>query len=275
MALAVAGTPLATDSLSAEGQWAYLIARDADGRSGVWRSNGVSSGRVWAGEGASMARGLVATGGMVHFTTAAAGIPELWKSVDGNSSRVMEWPDGGELDRLTLMGGELFFVRISGEQVLWRSHGTEAGTVPVKVMAAAPAAYGERGLMAAGGRLFFNGNDGVSGFELWTSDGTTAGTVEVGGLDGSVDGWIGVEPRGAGSWGDELVFLGDDGIHGEEPWRSDGTAGGTAMVADVRPGAEGSEPGGLPRPAGDCISRRTTGCMDASCGGAGRDRRSW
>jgi ELWxxDGT repeat protein len=40
--------------------------------------------------------------------------------------------------------------------------------------------------------------------------------------------------RGAASQG--TVFLADDGVHGREPWVTDGTAGGTSMLADICPG---------------------------------------
>jgi ELWxxDGT repeat protein len=36
-----------------------------------------------------------------------------------------------------------------------------------------------RSLTAVGGTLFFAANDGATGFELWTSDGTAAGTALV------------------------------------------------------------------------------------------------
>ncbi len=40
--------------------------------------------------------------------------------------------------------------------------------------------------------------------------------------------------------GSHLVFAVDDGVHGSEPWSSDGTPGGTALLRDVFPGPAGS-----------------------------------
>jgi ELWxxDGT repeat protein len=67
---------------------------------------------------------------------------------------------------------------------LWRSDGTEAGTVLVKDIAAGTRSSQPQGLTVvetAPGvyRVFFAANDGVSGFELWQSDGTETGTVLV------------------------------------------------------------------------------------------------
>ncbi|MFP2899315.1 ELWxxDGT repeat protein [Corallococcus sp. 4LFB] len=44
--------------------------------------------------------------------------------------------------------------------------------------------------------------------------------------------------------GGRLFFVADDGVNGPELWSTDGTEGGTVLVADLRPGAQGSAPDG-------------------------------
>ena len=72
-----------------------------------------------------------------------------------------------------------------------------------------------------------------SGRELWTSDGTTAGTVQVKNLrvGGSSN------PTGLTRAGGALYFTANAGDAGRELWTSDGTGAGTVVVTDLRIGS--------------------------------------
>jgi MYXO-CTERM domain-containing protein len=135
---------------------------------------------------------------------------------------------------------------VNGDE-LWRSDGTAAGTFMVKDINVTAADVGSapQSLTAVGDTLFFAANDGLVGSELWKSDGTAAGTVLVMDINpGPADSRPGVSNQGIQdttvSANGMLFFMANDGVHGIELWKSDGTAAGTVLVKDINPGAANS-----------------------------------
>jgi ELWxxDGT repeat protein len=73
----------------------------------------------------------------------------------------------------------------------------------------------------------FIGCTAAAGCELWTTDGTVAGTALVKDLR---PGPQGSDISGFTSYGGAMYFSAQDGTHGYQLWKTDGTAAGTQMV---------------------------------------------
>jgi ELWxxDGT repeat protein len=154
-------------------------------------------------------------------------------------------------------GDRAFYVAYSAAtgRELWVTDGTSANTSLVHDLAPGPASAltwpdsgvfehtfsRQRAIVPLGGDVLFIGDDGVSGKEIWRSDGTEAGTVLVADLR---PGSIGSEPLWLTPVGDLVYFVANDGVHGRELWRTDGTAAGTELL-DLLPGPESSAPAWL------------------------------
>lgn len=139
---------------------------------------------------------------------------------------------------LTVVGDSLFFTAddgIAGRE-LWRTDGTEVGTVLVKDIFPGSDGSGVESLAELDGVLLLAANDGTSGQELWRSDGSPEGTVRVAdicpGADGSDPTSITVIAPG------RAVFFADDCSSGKELWESNGTTAGTRLLQDLLPGGE-------------------------------------
>jgi CSLREA domain-containing protein len=97
-------------------------------------------------------------------------------------------------------------------------------------------------LSPVAGLLGFAADDGVHGREPWLTDGNLAnplGTFMIKDINPGVGAGIGSEEieQGAFPTLDGLMYFpANDGVHGEELWQSDGTAGGTELVRDIYPG---------------------------------------
>jgi ELWxxDGT repeat protein len=176
---------------------------------------------------------------------------ELWKS-DGTPEGtvlvkdVMPGKDHSHIGRLVEVNGSLFFAATTtrGEE-LWKSDGTGAGTVLVKDIRPGNLGSFPHSLVVMNGTLYFAANDGASGVELWRSDGTEAGTrmvKDIGSVlsSGGLHSMYGYGANNLVNVNGRLYFGADDGVHGFELWKSDGTEAGTVLVKDIFPGRGGS-----------------------------------
>ena len=146
------------------------------------------------------------------------------------------WPPA-----IAAIGSTIYFTADDGIHgaELWKSDGTIGGTMMVKDIVPGAGEPNLANFTNVNGTLFFTANDGIHGNELWKSDGTDAGTVMVRDINPgrpspghqSLD-----DPSGLTNVNGTLFFSADDGVHGSELWKSDGTAAGTTMVKDIAPG---------------------------------------
>jgi ELWxxDGT repeat protein len=149
------------------------------------------------------------------------------------------------------VNGTLFF---QAGGTLWKSDGTEAGTVAPRALGVPEGGpFNPHYLTNVAGTVFFiaQGTTPNNGWELWKSDGTAAGTVEVKDIvpgsgsafaDSNFSTQSGSQPM-LTAVGSTLYFVATgttSTMVGRELWKSDGTAAGTVMVKDIRPGVFGA-----------------------------------
>lgn len=135
----------------------------------------------------------------------------------------------------------LYFVTPDNEPYtyqLWRTDGTTSGTILLKKFAGVASDKSIQSLTDVNGVLYFVGFDVTNGFEVWKTDGTIAGTIFVKDVNpGDGNGFFGyTKPNNLTSFNGFLYFSEDNGVNGEELWKSDGTIGGTVLVKDINAG---------------------------------------
>jgi ELWxxDGT repeat protein len=221
---------------------------------GLWKSDGTEAGTVQV---SSVAGGQLTNVNGTLFFSANDGAHgwELWKS-DGTAAgttlvkdifpgettyyrsygytgRWVTFPNNSNPSALTVRNGTLFFTATDGAhgRELWKSDGTDAGTVMVSDAPVGVSSGGD-GLTNVNGTLYFAASETWNEAELWKSDGTAAGTAMVKLIPGS-----GFLPRYLTNVNGTLYFIACDTDHGPELWKSDGTTAGTTMVMDILPGS--------------------------------------
>ena len=158
--------------------------------------------------------------------------------------------------RPTVSGDQIYFTADSSRygRELWIADGDSGEARLVKDISPRSKDSNPENLTPVGEKLFFTATTEETGRELWVTDGTEDGTRLVQDIrDGAEDG-VQREPRThqdtdhpipMANADSILYFVADDGAHGTELWKSDGTESGTVMIKDLGIDGETAAPSNL------------------------------
>ncbi|WP_428940841.1 ELWxxDGT repeat protein [Fontivita pretiosa] len=211
----------------------FFAADDGNAGMELWKTDGTAGGTV-------MVKDINPAGASGPFSFVE--VPLVY---DGNKTRTV-----------------LFFQADDGEHgyELWISDGTEQGTSMVADLRPGidpntmlPYSSTISNMTRVGGTLYFTADNGDSGTELFRTNTANDGSVSVSlvadispGVDPNSMLPRSSFPSSLTSLGNLLLFSAETEANGRELWKSDGTAGGTSIVLDLRPG---NLPGDPPGPA--------------------------
>ena len=169
---------------------------------------------------------------------------QLWTtdgSVAGTELAVdTELLNAGNISHLTTASDYLIFYADNGtgHPTPWVSDGTQEGTHLLKDVNLYSTSAGNMDFVTISNKTYFPAGYGsLNGVEFWSTDGTEQNTNIIKDLFHSYAGTIG----GAGKFSatvlnDNLIFAGNNGLSGSEPFITDGTADGTHIIKDLYSG---------------------------------------
>lgn len=199
---ATSGVYSAADFYYVDGNTMYFIASTNGSNFELWKTDGTTAGTIQLSSG--------------NATSAALG---HWTKLP-NGKFIFSLYDGG-----AVYGRELFV-----------TDGTPAGTSLLKdIDPGTFTAFTGSGdfIRLEGNVVYFAATDNDFNYELWKSDGTTAGTIKLSN--------IGATAPTFGHWnainGKFIFSAFDNGaVHGRELWVTDGTPAGTGLLREIRNG---------------------------------------
>lgn len=233
----------------------FFVANDCAGYLKLWVTDGSEAGTVMVDVEAREPSMLTAAGNALYFVDASShnNLPRIYRSDGTAAGTVPIYDDPTAMYQYCYCNDFVIAGMVAlGNRVVAAWTGVDQNDYPRVSMLVATSGpqdrtqvelpssqlylyqwSGPRMPMAVlGGRVFFAPND------LWVSDLTDAGTYEVEHIASTG----GTQAADLVTAGNRLFFTIDDGSHGRELWRSDGSSDGTLLVSDVVRGAVSSDP---------------------------------
>ncbi len=229
--------------LAATNSGLYFAGASAAGPDALWKSDGTPGGTAILNDASGNPVAgpifLRSSGDTLYLATDyynQGDYDAVWTSISGGAPEMLV--DFGTITGgwspwyLTVLGGHVCFsASDSGENLrLWAfdpSVTPAAGSNPLMLdTASIPDNLDAWDLTTVGNKIFFFADVYLSGYELWTSDGTPLGTQSV----AVVDSGYHLAPGFPAIVGTDLYFVADDGS-GADIWKSNGTGASPLSVA--------------------------------------------
>jgi ELWxxDGT repeat protein len=245
-------------NITVEGSRVFMLVDESpQNASGLFVFDGqtdkVSQVAIFQGRSHSLA----AANGRVFFvlSTSIEG-EELWTS-DGTEdgtymvSDIRPGRNSSLPKNLAVTGDTLYFSADDGVhgREPWKTDGTPEGTTLVEDINPGPASSigAADFIYVSGPTVYLSANDGVHGRELWRVDSDGEGASLVADIRPGSAGAFEIFSSNRNSshtppvgFREFIVFFANDGVHGTELWKSDGTASGTTLLKDIAPGSRSS-----------------------------------
>lgn len=226
----------------------YFAATDAPLSQKLWQSDGTSSGTTLLYDFVTTAssrfsHNLTTDGvSLYFFTREGDSLFTLWTS-DGTSSgtnpiqnelKGSKSSSNPSLPSPITFTGEYGLFWTYGQSTsiaqLWSTDGTSSGTNVIKEFSNA-LGQGIRFMTNVNGVVYFNANDGATGYDLWRSDGTSAGTYLVLDLPSStnISQQSGNGPINITEMNGNVYFTTNSPV--QALWNSNGTSSGTTKIS--------------------------------------------